>query len=84
MPITQEEFDDLSLENRLRYSARAIAASAPVCQLMEEAADKIKNLSAENYSMRRTFGSDPLFKEKDAEIAKLKKELGRMPLTLPE
>ena len=43
---------------------------------MAEAADEIEHLRAQNASMRRTYGSDPIFNEKQAEIGRLGAENG--------
>ena len=43
-----------------------------------EAKARIEALEYENEAMRRTFGSDPLFKERDSRIAALEAELRRV------
>lgn len=40
--------------------------------------DYILHLEAQNASMRRTFGSDPIFNEKEAEIGKLKARIAEL------
>ena len=45
---------------------------APGDKLLGEAADEIERLQHENAEMRRTFGSHPLFEEKDREIERLR------------
>ena len=50
-------------------------AGDPDLDLFNAAADRLDHLEWENAEMRRTFGSHPLFAEKDDEIARLKAAL---------
>lgn len=45
---------------------------------MKEAAIYIQHLEWQNSEMRRTFGSYPLFQEKDARIEELERECSRL------